>query len=139
MNTKRAGFSLVELLIALVLIAIILLMVVPRSDTTLSGTKSALVRAELERLRTALQDAYASRGLYPPSEPAWRTDALDLFAPSAFRFRPAPGMGFRFTTTGDRQGATAYLGSPDVPITCSVPVGSIAPSTGGVPSCTSSY
>jgi general secretion pathway protein G len=64
MKTPRA-FTLVELLVALAIIALLLSLVVPRYFGSLSRAEEAVLKENLALMRDAIDKHYADNGRYP--------------------------------------------------------------------------
>lgn len=64
---QRAGFTLVELLVVLSIIALLLSLAVPRYFQHVDRTKEAVLRENLATLRDALDQYHADKGRWPDS------------------------------------------------------------------------
>ncbi len=62
----RRGFTLVEMLLVLMLIALLATLVTPVVTGGLSRARESTLRADLYALRKAIDDYYADTGVYPP-------------------------------------------------------------------------
>jgi len=72
---KRAGgFTLIELMVVLAIIATLLTIAVPRYYSSLDKSKEAVLKENLYQLRDAIGKYYADRGKYPESLQALATD-----------------------------------------------------------------
>jgi len=66
-NRRRKGFTLIEMLIVIVVIAILALIVIPRLLGAGRKAKEATLRGDLHQLRNAIQQFEADCGDYPAS------------------------------------------------------------------------
>lgn len=64
---RCAGFTLVELLVVMSIIAILLTVAVPRYMGSVEHAKEAALKSSLARLREAIDQYHSDKGLYPPS------------------------------------------------------------------------
>jgi general secretion pathway protein G len=64
---RRSGFTLVELLVVLAIVAMLLSLVAPRYMRQADRAKEAALRENLSALRTALDQYYGDKGHYPAS------------------------------------------------------------------------
>ena len=71
---KRSGFTLIELMVVLAIIATLLTIAVPRYYSSLDKSKEAVLKENLYQLRDAIGKYYADRGKYPESLQALATD-----------------------------------------------------------------
>lgn len=62
---RRRAFTLVELLVALAIIALLLSLVVPRYFGSLSRAEEAVLKENLALMRDAIDKHYADNGRYP--------------------------------------------------------------------------
>ena len=63
----RKGFTLVELLVVLAIIATLLTLAVPRYYASIDKSKEAVLKENLWQMRDAIGKYYADRGKYPES------------------------------------------------------------------------
>jgi len=64
---RRAGFTLVELLIVMAIIATLMTIAVPRYFSSLENSKETALRQSLSVMREALDHHYGDTGRYPDS------------------------------------------------------------------------
>lgn len=64
---RLAGFTLVELLVVMTIIAILLTVAVPRYMGSVDSAKEAALKSSLARMREAIDQYHADKGLYPPT------------------------------------------------------------------------
>lgn len=84
----RRGFSLVELLVALLITAILASLAIPSISVIVRRADAARVVADLDAIRVAALDYYAANGAYPPSGSAGTVPAtLAPSLPKGFVFR----------------------------------------------------
>ena len=62
---RRRGFTLIELIVVMVIIALLLTIAVPHYFTGLQRSKEAALRQDLSVMRDALDKFHADRGVYP--------------------------------------------------------------------------
>ena len=62
---KRSGFTMIELMIALAILATILAVGVPRYFSSLDAAKESALREDLHVLRDAIDKFYSDNGVYP--------------------------------------------------------------------------
>lgn len=64
---KRSGFTLIELMVVLAIIATLLAIAVPRYFASLEKSKEAVLHQDLALLRDTLDKYYGDKGMYPDS------------------------------------------------------------------------
>jgi general secretion pathway protein G len=64
-STRRRGFTLIEMLVVMTLIAMLLTLAVPRYFSTLDTGRLNVQRQNLATLRDAIDKFYADQGKYP--------------------------------------------------------------------------
>jgi len=64
---RRRGFTLVELLVVLSIVALLLTLAVPRYFGSLDKSKETVLRENLNQTRDAISRYYADKGKYPES------------------------------------------------------------------------
>ncbi len=90
------GFTLVELLVVLVIIATLLMIAVPRYFGSLDKSKEAVLKENLYQMRDAISKYYADKGKYPESLNSLMTDKYlrkvptDPITESATTWIPVP-------------------------------------------------
>jgi general secretion pathway protein G len=62
---KKQGFTLVELLVVLAILALLLTLAVPRYFTSIERAKDATLKHDLNTLREGIDKYYADNGQYP--------------------------------------------------------------------------
>ena len=67
MNGKHRGFTLLELLVVMAIIATLLTVAVPRYFRSLERSKEAVLRQDLSSLRESIDKFYGDTGKYPPA------------------------------------------------------------------------
>ena len=70
----KKGFTLVELLVVMAIIAVLLTIAVPRYYASLDRSKGAVLKENLYQLRDAIGKYYADKGKYPETLEALATD-----------------------------------------------------------------
>lgn len=66
-KSPMAGFTLVELLVVLSILALLLSLAVPRYFSSLERAKEATLKQDLSTMRESIDKYYADKGLYPNS------------------------------------------------------------------------
>jgi len=64
-NHKSKGFTLVELLVVLAILALLLTLAVPKYFTSIERAKDAALKHDLNTLRESIDKFYADTGRYP--------------------------------------------------------------------------
>jgi len=67
MTGRRRGFTLVELLVVMAIIATLLTIAVPRYTRSLQRSREAVLRQDLSALRESIDKFYGDAGKYPPT------------------------------------------------------------------------
>lgn len=62
----RAGFTIMELMVVMVLVALLVGIAAPVVTTAIVRAKEAALKHDLRVMRTAIDDHYADKGVYPP-------------------------------------------------------------------------
>lgn len=62
---RRSGFTLIELIVVLAIVASLLTLAMPRYHHSLERSKEAVLRHDLQIMRDAIDKFYADRGRYP--------------------------------------------------------------------------
>ncbi len=75
-NRRRRGFTLIEVLIVVTIIAILSILVIPRASAARRRAKEAQLRGNLKQLRDGIERFEATTAAWPPS-------LSDLMAPNA--------------------------------------------------------
>lgn len=98
------GFTLVELLVVAVVLAIFAAVVVPQFGNTTDEAKLSALRADLASMRTAIDLYYQQHGHYPGATPA-RMELCNGLQASPFTTQEQAGFNFQLTafsaTTGE--------------------------------------
>lgn len=66
-HRTRSGFTIIELLIVMTIIALLLTLAAPRYFRHLDGAKETVLRENLFVLRDAIDKYRADKGVYPPT------------------------------------------------------------------------
>ncbi len=64
---RRRGFTLLELLVVMAIIATLLTIAVPRYNRSLQRSKEAILKQDLTTLRESIDKFYGDTGKYPPT------------------------------------------------------------------------
>jgi len=68
------GFTLIELMVVLTIVALLLTLAVPRYFGSIDKSKEAVLRENLNQMRDAISRYYADKGKYPESLDALATE-----------------------------------------------------------------
>jgi len=66
-NLKNKGFTLIELMVVMSIIALLLTIALPRYIKTLDKSREVALRQNLHQMRDALDKYYGDKGKYPES------------------------------------------------------------------------
>jgi prepilin-type N-terminal cleavage/methylation domain-containing protein len=98
-NRRRAGFTLVEMLVVIVIILVLMGVVFRMTRPAASKQAEAQTVAKLERLKAAIEEYYAEYGQYPPVPYYKNSGIVDntvpkdaLVQPLSYEFPWADGM-----------------------------------------------
>lgn len=95
-KARLTGFTLVELLIVLAIVATLLTIAVPRYWASLDRSKEAVLKENLYQMRDAIGKYYGDKGKYPETLEALASDKylhkvpLDPITESATTWIPVP-------------------------------------------------
>ena len=64
---QRRGFTLIELLVVISIIAVLAALIIPVAGSVARSRKIGVVKAEMETIKTALENYKAKYGIYPPA------------------------------------------------------------------------
>ncbi len=67
MNGKKIGFTFVELMVVMAIIALMLTIALPRYFSGLERAKEGILKEDLFTMRDAIDDYYVDKGQYPYS------------------------------------------------------------------------
>jgi general secretion pathway protein G len=67
MTGRRRGFTLLELLVVMAIIATLLTIAVPRYNRSLQRSREAILKQDLTTLRESIDKFYGDTGKYPPT------------------------------------------------------------------------
>ena len=73
-RSASGGFTLIELMVVLSIIALLLTLAVPRYFGSIDKSKEAVLRENLNQMRDAISRYYADKGKYPESLDALATE-----------------------------------------------------------------
>ena len=73
-HMKRLGFTLIELIIVLAIVATLLSIAVPRYYSSIDRSKEAVLKENLYQMRDAIGKYHADKGKYPESLAALASD-----------------------------------------------------------------
>ncbi|HWE41003.1 MAG TPA: prepilin-type N-terminal cleavage/methylation domain-containing protein [Gemmatimonadaceae bacterium] len=114
MRSRRAGFTLIEVMVVVVILAILAAMAIPRFKNTKGKGHSAALRTDLRNLATAEESFFFSNGRY--------STVLD-----SLNFRGSPGVIVTIPEASN-QGWSASVTHPEsYPLKCAMFEGTAAP------------
>ena len=96
MTGRRRGFTLLELLVVMAIIATLLTIAVPRYVRSLQRSREAVLRQDLASLRESIDRFHGDTGKYPPAlavlveKRYLRAIPIDPIAKAADRWVPVP-------------------------------------------------
>jgi len=64
---KRLGFTLIELMVVMTIVALLLTLALPRYFGSVDKSKEAVLKENLHQIREAISRYYADKGRYPES------------------------------------------------------------------------
>jgi general secretion pathway protein G len=67
MNGNKTGFTFVELMVVMAIVALMITIALPRYYSGLERAKEAILKEDLFTLRDAIDDYYVDKGQYPRS------------------------------------------------------------------------
>ena len=106
---RRAGFSLVEIMIAIVLIGILASLAVPLHKRLQTRAKYTLFRADLRAASQALEIYAVEKGDWPPDgADGWPAPVMDYLPPPDRWNQPTP-LGGRWSWNRDIEGFNAAV------------------------------
>jgi len=93
---RRAGFTLIELMVVLAVVATLLTLALPRYFTSVDKSKEAVLKENLFQMRDAISRYHADKGKYPDSLESLASDKylrnvpLDPITESAATWQVVP-------------------------------------------------
>ncbi|MGI8548634.1 MAG: type II secretion system protein [Gemmatimonadaceae bacterium] len=125
----RSGFTLLEVMIVLVIVAILVASALGWSNNSTRVADDTATHADMLRLVASLQEARAESGKYPVTG-AFTTDPV-----AGLAFQPSQGMQYRVYGSADQLSVYAVIGPVRAPSsTCTTALGSY--DTGAGTTCT---
>jgi prepilin-type N-terminal cleavage/methylation domain-containing protein len=117
-SSHRSGFTLVEILVALVIVAILSASFLMWNDNATTLADDTNAHADLSRLVAALQEARAETGKYPVTGSFTTTPVAGL------PFQPSQGMQYRVYGSADQLSVYAVMGPTRATTkTCTIALG----------------
>lgn len=113
-RSSRAGFTLVELLVVVVIIGILAAFAIPKFANTTAKADLANVKSDLHSLSVAQEDYYNEHGVYSQN--------MALLA-----IQPSQGVTVTLVQGGANGWSATAVHPAAVPITCAVFYGAAAP------------
>ncbi|MGI8548635.1 MAG: type II secretion system protein [Gemmatimonadaceae bacterium] len=101
-----SGFTLLEILIALVILSVVSAITLPAFFQALRSNDEGTMRTDVQRLQFQARAYYDAHGQFPqtPSN-GWTSTPV-----AGLDFRPSQGMQLKLERSGDGQSVTAYVG-----------------------------
>lgn len=117
-KSMQKGFTLVELLIVVIILAILAAIVVPQFSASTDDAKVSSLKSTLAGIRSALDIYYQQHGHYPSFVAATGTAACAAGTPGAGAINTAAAFTEQMTTYTRADGAacTQKNGTPTVPV-----------------------
>jgi len=81
-NGKCKGFTLIEMMVVMAMIAALIAIAVPRYFDGLQRTKETALKQNLKEMRDAIDDYHADKGIYPGSLEALVNERYLRFIPA---------------------------------------------------------
>lgn len=81
-NGKCKGFTLIEMMVVMAMIAALIAIAVPRYFDGLQRTKETALKQNLKEMRDAIDDYHADKGIYPESLDALVNERYLRFIPA---------------------------------------------------------
>ncbi len=117
--SHRSGFTLVEILVALVIVAILSASFLMWNDNATTLADDTAAHADLVRLVASLQEARAESGKYPI------TGSFTTAPAAGLPFQPSQGMQYRVYGSADQLSVYAVTGPTRATTkTCTIALGS---------------
>jgi len=114
MRSRRAGFTLIEVMVVVVILAILAAMAIPRFKNTKGKGHSAALRTDLRNLATAEESFFYSNAHY--------STALD-----SLNFRGSPGVIITIPEATNQGWGASVTHPESYPLRCSLFEGPVAP------------
>jgi prepilin-type N-terminal cleavage/methylation domain-containing protein len=112
-SAGRSGFTLVELLVVIVIIAMLAALITPAVMQSLTKARNAAIKAEIDMLHMALMNYQSEYGVLPPCEEPdsfWGTEKYTSGGPAAKHLRRLfPRCAEPATQLNDTNGAAAEM------------------------------
>ena len=107
---QRRGFTLVELLVVLAVVATLLTLIAPRYWGTETAARETVLKENLRALRVALDQYYADRGAYPDA----LSDLVDARYLRTIPIDPVTGSAETWRTVAPKPSEVSSGGIADV-------------------------
>jgi prepilin-type N-terminal cleavage/methylation domain-containing protein len=108
MMRRRAGFTLVELMVVCLIIGILARIAIPKYDKIRLRARAAAVVSELNVVRGAAYQAYENTGRWPIDAATGKVPtALRTLLPGSLSFTPAKGVSYDWLLSGMPSGDPA--------------------------------
>jgi prepilin-type N-terminal cleavage/methylation domain-containing protein len=114
MRSRRAAFTLIELMVVVVIIAILAAMAIPRSKNTKGKAHAAALRTDLRNLASAEESFFATNSRY--------TTDID-----SLNYRGSPGVVVTIPEATPRGWSASATHPESYPLKCAIYEGSAAP------------
>jgi prepilin-type N-terminal cleavage/methylation domain-containing protein len=104
-SRSRSGFTLLELLIALIIISVVSAIAFPAFFGAVSANDITTMRTDVQRLQFQARSYYDAHSVFPQTPGnGWVTAPI-----AGLDFRPSPGMEFSLERSADGQGVVVSI------------------------------
>lgn len=97
---ERQAFTLMEMLMVFFVVGVLAMLILGITGHAQRAAREARARAEMELIRTALQECLLKTGSYPETA-SWTNSALTNWLPTGFTFKDPWGAFYSYTKNGE--------------------------------------